>query len=582
MNDLKQNGEYLVLARKYRPRNFGELVGQNALVQTLTNAIETNKIHHAYVLTGIRGTGKTTTARIMAMALNCTDGPKAEWPADDVAAANIAAGKHVDVLEFDAASHRKAEEIAELFEGVAYAPIEGRYKVYIIDEVHMLSKHAFNAILKTLEEPPENVKFIFATTEVNKIPVTVLSRCQRFDLKRVSSEDLVAHYENILKQENIKAETAALLSIARAADGSVRDGLSLLDQAIALAGKDGITAADVGVMLGQADVARLYDLVEAVFAGESTQALDICGNLYAHGQDAALVVADVLQLLHLLTRLKIVPGLAESGTLTELETTRGVPLVADLPLENLSRAYQILSTAASDVKAAARPFEALEMAIVRLTHLAALPPVAQLAAAAAKGVNISVAEEVPAVKKPDAGAHPDAHPNKKPLEAVVNSVPKNTSTEVNAAVPPWEEDSSDVKSGDTQNVAAVTAMPETWQDIITLIGKESVSLGQMLKQQVRPVLVAPPKLDLIIERGLHDPDTLLRDLRSALKKVVPAAWAISLVAEENQAPADAPVETLAETMDREKSETITRLTTENADIQSVLQAFPDAEVVDIA
>jgi len=567
--------EYLVLARKYRPCNFGELVGQSALVQTLTNAIETNKIHHAYVLTGIRGTGKTTTARIMAMALNCTDGPKAEWPADDVAANNIAAGRHVDVLEFDAASHRKAEEIAELFEGVAYAPIEGRYKVYIIDEVHMLSKHAFNAILKTLEEPPENVKFIFATTEVNKIPVTVLSRCQRFDLKRVSSEDLAGHYANILEKEKIKAEPAALLSIARAADGSVRDGLSLLDQAIALAGSDGITAADVGVMLGQADVTRLYDLLDAVFKGDSTAALKLCEDLYAHGQDAALVAADVLQLLHLLTRLKIVPNLANSGTLTELEKTRGVPLVAELPLENLSRAYQILSQAVSDVKAAARPFEALEMAVVRLTHLAALPPVAQLVAAAKNGAVEHIQVEAPSVKKPDVGAGIGGDVAPVVAEpAVVESVAKSA-----AEVPPWEE----APAALVDAPAAVTSAPQfpaTWEDIVQVVQAESLSLGQMLAQQARPVAVTQLKVSVQIEPGLHDAATLVRELRATLNKATGDTWAVELVSSDmliNQ-----PIETLTETKSREKDETITRLKTENADIQSVLKAFPDAELVDIA
>ncbi len=568
VDSAAKNAEYLVLARKYRPRNFGELVGQSALVQTLTNAIETNKIHHAYVLTGIRGTGKTTTARIMAMALNCTDGPKAEWPEDDVATANIAAGRHVDVLEFDAASHRKAEEIAELFEGVAYAPIEGRYKVYIIDEVHMLSKHAFNAILKTLEEPPENVKFIFATTEVNKIPVTVLSRCQRFDLKRVSSEDLAGHYANILKQEKIKAEPAALLSIARAADGSVRDGLSLLDQAIALAGKDGITAADVGVMLGQADVTRLYDLLDAVFKGDSTAALKLCEDLYAHGQDAALVAADVLQLLHLLTRLKIVPNLANSGTLTELEKNRGVPLVAELPLENLSRAYQILSQAVSDVKAAARPFEALEMAVVRLTHLAALPPVAQLVTAAKNGTIDHIQVEAPSVKKPDVGAGIEEEVVPAVAEpAVVESVAKSA-----ADVPPWEEAPA--------AVASAPQLPATWEEIVQVVQAESLSLGQMLAQQARPVAVAPLKVSVQIEPGLHDAATLVRELRATLNKATSDNWAVELVS--SDMPTNQPIETLTETKSREKDETIMRLKTENADIQNVLKAFPDAELVDIA
>ncbi|MFO0500106.1 MAG: DNA polymerase III subunit gamma/tau, partial [Pseudomonadota bacterium] len=226
--------DYVVLARKYRSRTFAELIGQPALVRTLTNALASGRLHHAYLLTGIRGTGKTSTARLLAMALNCENGPSASWEVGDTQAENIRLGRHPDVLEFDAASNRGIDEIKTLFEGVAYAPMAGRFKVYIIDEVHMLTPPAFNALLKTLEEPPPQVKFIFATTDVQKVPLTVLSRCQRFDLQRVPAVTLAEHFTADLAQENIKAEAAAIELIARAADGSVRDGLSLLDQAIAL------------------------------------------------------------------------------------------------------------------------------------------------------------------------------------------------------------------------------------------------------------------------------------------------------------------------------------------------------------
>lgn len=556
--------DYLVLARKYRPQNFSELVGQDALVTTLTNAIKQNKIHHAYVLTGIRGTGKTTTARIMAMALNCTDGPAAEWPADDPAAKNIAEGRHVDVLEFDAASHRKVEEIADLFEGVAYAPVEGRYKVYIIDEVHMLTKHAFNAILKTLEEPPANVKFIFATTEVNKIPVTVLSRCQRFDLKRVGSEELTKHYSAILEKEGVKADSAAVASIARAADGSVRDGLSLLDQAIALSGKEGITTDLVADMLGQADTARLYDLTDAFLKGEATEALAIVDDLYAHGQDATQALTDMLTLLHLMTRLKVVPTLKDSNTLTEIERTRAVPMAEKIPMENLARAYQMLAASARDIHTAERPFEALTMAMVRLTHLAALPPVAQLMKQAEAGDIRPPQAETPPAKKPDKTEKAAAAA---PVEA--------------AAIPPWEEDVPPAdapeppveKEKSQQN--AKTAMPTTWEEVVRVVTAQRIGLGSALAQQVKPVEVAPPKLVLHIENGLTSAADISRELRVALTDMTGKAWEVTQV--------DAPPEnseTLHQTKERTKAEDIAALK-ETPAMKQVLATFPDAELVDV-
>lgn len=564
MSDSTQQ-DYLVLARKYRPQNFSELVGQDALVCTLTNAIETQKIHHAYVLTGIRGTGKTTTARIMAMALNCTNGPSPTWPEDDVAAQNIAQGRHVDVLEFDAASHRKAEEIAELFEGVAYAPVEGRYKIYIIDEVHMLSKHAFNAILKTLEEPPANVKFIFATTEVNKIPVTVLSRCQRFDLKRISAEDLCTHYMNILKKENITAEEAAVMHIARAADGSARDGLSLLDQAIALSEDKGITAELVAGMLGQAEAARVYDFLDALFSGDAPAVLNFCENLYAHGQDATIMLNDTLHALHLLTRLKIVADLKNSPTLTELERTRGVPLADKLPLENISRVYQMLSHATADVKNAARPFEALGMAAVRIAHLAALPPVQTLIHQAQSGT------------LPQAPAPSESSPVKKQDDPQQAAAAADTS-----AVPPWESEPQAAQAAPEPQATPepVNApAPNSWADIVALIKQENRSLGTTLSQDVKALTVAPPKLELLVESRLHDSADIIRELRTTLTSLTNQSWDIASAAPESTSEQN--VETHSQTEARVKAETITDLKNNNPDIQAILNTFEGADVVDL-
>lgn len=368
--------DYLVLARKYRPFTFTDVIGQEALITTLTNAIKADKLHHAYVLTGIRGTGKTTTARIIAMALNCENGPAVTWEDTDPQAKAIIQGTHVDVLEFDAASHRGIDDIRDLFEGVAYAPVQGRFKVYIIDEVHMLTMPAFNALLKTLEEPPSNVKFIFATTEVHKIPVTILSRCMRFDLKRIPVATLQQHYANILKQEGIKAEDDALSLIARAADGSARDGLSLLDQAIAIAGEAPITTAAVTAMLGMADRTRLYDLLDILFSGDAAKTLEKMAEFYTNGQDGLLLVQELMERVHVLTQLKLFPQMAD--TLPEIDRTRAAPIAKAIPLENLARVFQMLLHLATEAKHAERPFEAVEMGLVRICHLAALPAVADL------------------------------------------------------------------------------------------------------------------------------------------------------------------------------------------------------------
>lgn len=366
---------YLVLARKYRPQTFADLVGQEALVTTLKNAIAAQRIHHAYVLTGIRGVGKTTTARILAKALNCEGGPSVTWAEGDPQCKAIAEGRHVDVLEYDAASNTRIEDVKQLFEGVDYPPVDGRYKVYIIDEVHMLSSKAFNALLKTLEEPPAYVKFIFATTEVDKIPVTVLSRCQRFDLRRIPEQMLFEHYKNICTQENITIADDALHAIARAADGSARDGLSLLDQAIALAGTESISAEGVARMLGQADRSQVYDLLAAALAGDAQTALTRLGDLYTRGYDPFLVLQDLQRTTHLVTRLKVVPGLATATSLTEVERMRGTALAETTSLETLARTWQMLLTAAQEVKLADRPLEALEMALVRICYLAPLSAV---------------------------------------------------------------------------------------------------------------------------------------------------------------------------------------------------------------
>lgn len=368
--------EYLVLARKYRPQTLAELIGQEVMVRTLTNAVKTGRIAHAFILTGVRGVGKTTTARIIARALNCVDGPTISPCGGCEHCRAISDDRHADVVEMDAASNTGVDDIRDLIDGARYRPVSARYKVYIVDEVHMLSKNAFNALLKTLEEPPPDVKFIFATTEVNRVPVTVLSRCQRFALRRVPIEYLIEHYRRIAEAEGIVVEPAALDLIARAADGSVRDGLSILDQAIALSGS--IDEAAVRDMLGIADRNLVFDLLETVLKGDAGGALDRMDSLYQGGADPLLVLQDLLDLTHFLTRLKLAPEAGAGDPLEEGERERARPIAAALSLPVLARAWQMLLKGLEEVQAAPSPAQAAAMVLVRLAYVADLPVPADL------------------------------------------------------------------------------------------------------------------------------------------------------------------------------------------------------------
>ncbi|MEQ9641910.1 MAG: DNA polymerase III subunit gamma/tau [Alphaproteobacteria bacterium] len=377
-----QDAAYRVLARKYRPADFDGLIGQEAMVRTLANAIRENRIAHAFLLTGVRGVGKTTTARIIAKALNCTGpdgagGPTVNPCGQCEACVAIAESRHVDVLEMDAASRTGVNDIRELLDGVRYAPASARFKIYIIDEVHMLSTAAFNALLKTLEEPPPHVKFVFATTEVRRLPVTVLSRCQRFDLRRVDIETLVAHLGRICEAEGVSPQSDALALIAQAAEGSVRDGLSLLDQAI-VHGDGKVASAEVRAMLGLADRTLSFDLLEAVLGGEPGQALGLLRELYAAGADPAVAIGDLLDITHWLTRLKVLPDLANDGTIAELERTRGTELAGKLPMPVLARSWQMLLKGLDEVRRAPAALAAAEMVLVRLAYAANLPPPADI------------------------------------------------------------------------------------------------------------------------------------------------------------------------------------------------------------
>lgn len=369
--------QYVVLARKYRPQNFEDLLGQDALVQTLTNAIQNNRLHHAYILTGIRGVGKTTTARLIARALNCTGADGKGGPTihpcgvcDNCKA--IAAGRHMDVMELDAASHTGVDDIRELLDSARYAPTNARYKVYIIDEVHMLSKGAFNALLKTLEEPPAHVKFIFATTEIRKVPVTILSRCQRFDLQRLSVETLTQLFTKILANENIPAETEALDIIAKTADGSARDGLSLLDQAIVLSNGN-INTDVVKKMLGLADRSQTLTLFENLVNGNMEAVLKDISEQYTNGATPMIVLQDLINITHDLAKVKIIPALLNSTSLSEIEKKTFATLSTSCSLAVLSKIWQMLIKGISEINMAPSAVEALEMILLRVAYSASLP-----------------------------------------------------------------------------------------------------------------------------------------------------------------------------------------------------------------
>ena len=368
--------EYRVLARKYRPQNFKDLIGQDVLVRTLSNAFSQGRLAHAFILTGVRGVGKTTTARIIAKGINCigADGKGGATIDPCGVCANCTAimeDRHVDVMEMDAASRTGVDDIREILDGVRYKPVAARNKVYIIDEVHMLSRNAFNALLKTLEEPPENVKFIFATTEIRKVPVTVLSRCQRFDLKRLGMEDLASLFSTVCQKENITIERDALYALGRAADGSARDGLSLLDQSMALSVGE-ITAEVVQGMLGSSDRANILDLFEETMSGDITTALNHLEKMNQNGIDPLSIVQDLLEVVHLVTKCKVQPDYIDVS-LSESEKQKSFNLAQKAPMVQLGRAWQMLLKGIEEVQTSFSPFSALEMLIIRLVYLADKP-----------------------------------------------------------------------------------------------------------------------------------------------------------------------------------------------------------------
>jgi DNA polymerase-3 subunit gamma/tau len=399
---------YRVLARKYRPSTFDDLIGQEAMVRTLANAFAAERIHQAYILTGVRGVGKTTTARILARAFNYeipgkVSGPSIDMPELGLHCEAIIESRHVDVIEMDAASHTGIDDVREIIENARYRPISARTKVYIIDEVHMLSKAAFNGLLKTLEEPPEHVKFLFATTEIDKVPITVRSRCIRFDLKRIDAPMLVRHLTKICELEHVQAEPEALALIARVAEGSVRDSLSLLDQAIAHGGADGVRVVDLRTMLGLSDRGDIVELFELAMRGKIAEALEIAGRLYRVGADPSELLLELSEFCHYVTRVKISERALDDPAISEFERRRGAEIAKTLSMGALTRAWTLIMNGYEDVKDSPRPLASAEMALIRIGYAADLPSPEDALRKLAEGGALAAPRPAPAMASPTVG-----------------------------------------------------------------------------------------------------------------------------------------------------------------------------------
>jgi DNA polymerase-3 subunit gamma/tau len=569
LDDRPSDGSsYRVLARKYRPATFDDLIGQDAMVRTVSNAFEAARIPQAWILTGVRGVGKTTTARILARALNyeLPDGsitaPAIKMPAIGVHCQAIMESRHIDVIEMDAASHNSVDDVRQINDAIRYAPVSARYKVYILDEVHMLSTQAFNALLKTLEEPPAHAKFIFATTEIRKVPITILSRCQRFDLRRVDAGLLAKHLETIARREAIEVEPEAFALIARAAEGSVRDALSLLDQAIAHAAGP-VRAEDVRQMLGLADRARVIDLFEALMRGDVASALAEMRAQYDIGADPAVVLTDLAEFTHFVTRVKIVPAVADDPALIEVERARGRAFAEKLSMRVLSRTWQMLLKGVAEVVAAGRPLAAAEMVLVRIAYAADLPTPDEVIRSLDDNANVSRAR------------------GSTPSHATVASAPRFEAPRVEA--PRVETSRGAPRAALAPSSEPIARLPETqpsppplviarFEDLIALAAqKRDLGVKLALERDVRLVRCEDGRLEIGLERSAAR--TLVNDLARKFSQWTNRRWMVVVSAEDGQP-------TVRSQNEARQAELKTGVRADPL-VQAVLARFPGAEIVDV-
>jgi DNA polymerase-3 subunit gamma/tau len=557
---------YRVLARKYRPANFDDLIGQDAMVRTVSNAFEAGRIPQAWILTGVRGVGKTTTARIVARALNyelpdgSITGPTVTMPVMGVHCPSIMESRHLDVIEMDAASHNGVDDVRQINDAIRYAPVQARYKVYILDEVHMLSTQAFNALLKTLEEPPPHAKFVFATTEIRKVPITILSRCQRFDLRRVDAELLVKHLGGIAGKEGITAEPAALALIARAAEGSVRDSLSLFDQAIAHAAGP-VRAEDVRQMLGLADRTRTVDLFEAVMRGDMAAALTELRAQYDTGADPAVVLSDLAEFTHFVTRVKIVPAVADDIALAETERARGRAFAEKLSMRVLARTWQMLLKGITEVEESGRPVAAAEMVLVRLAYAADLPTPDEVIR------SLNGNGSAPAART----TGNDAAPTRQPVASAAAprfESPRNAPRTALAQQP----------SGDPM-ARAPDAAPSTpplvvgsFEELIALAAqKRDIGVKLALERDVRLVRCEDGRLEITLEPSAAK--TLVNDLSRKLSQWTNKRWMVVVSAETGH-------QTVRAQNEAREAELKTGVRADPL-VAAVLARFPGAEIVGV-